>query len=113
MIKAVVVDLDGVFFHKGKETFIENVIRGYDVNEDDVRTMFFSSNDMTEYKKGVIGDDTYWKKFIKKLGISGAKDELISLLTSGYKVDEKIKKLVISLRKKGLKTCICTNNFIN
>lgn len=111
MIKAVVVDLDGVYFSKGKDVFIENIVERYNVSEDDVKTMFLSSNDMNEYKKGMITDEVYWMRFRKKLGISASTDELITMLMNGYEVDEQIEKLVISFKKRILKTVICTNNF--
>lgn len=111
MIKGVIVDLDGVYFPKGKDEFIKKVVEGYMAEEEVVRTVFFSSSEMMDYKRGKLSDDQYWKLFIKKFNIKAEKKEIIDLLISGYKVNSEIERLVKALRGKNYTTIICTNNF--
>jgi HAD superfamily hydrolase (TIGR01509 family) len=81
MIKGVIIDLDGVYFPKGKEEFIKNIIEKYKLEEEVVRTVFVSSS------------------------------EMIDLLISEYKVNPEIERLVKALKGKEYTTIICTNNF--
>lgn len=111
MIKGIIIDLDGMYFLEGKENFVKAVASKFNIPSDDVATMFFSSNEMMDYKRGRTSDELYWQTFIDKLKITTAQSELINLLISGYKPDERIYALVKALKEKDYKTIICSNNF--
>lgn len=111
MIKGIICDLDGAYFVHGKKNFVKNVSEKYKVGEADVRTMFFSTDVMQDYKRGKISDDEYWQKFIQKLKIDATKEGLINLLIDGYEQAERIVNLVKSLKEKEFETIVCSNNF--
>lgn len=111
MIKGVICDLDGAYFIHGKENFIKNVVEKFKVTEDDILTMFFSSDTIMDYKRGKIDDEQYWNKFITKLNINTTQEALENLLIEGYEQDERIVNLVKSLQDNSIQTIICSNNF--
>lgn len=111
MIKGVICDLDGAYFTKGKESFVASLIKNYSADEDVVKTLFYSSDLMADYKRGKIDDAKFWDQFIERAHIKAAKEELIKLLIEGYNRDEKIVNLIRSLRHNRFETIICSNNF--
>lgn len=111
MIKVVTFDLDGVYFLKGKENFIANLVK-LGVPEDEARRVFFKSNQMNEqYKRGLMTGEEYWQWALKEWGLKMSVKEVVDLLISGYDVNKKAQKLARKLRQKGIKTALCSNNF--
>ncbi len=49
MIKAIVFDLDGVFFENGTETFINSLQEKYQLEEDEIKEVYFRSQQMANY----------------------------------------------------------------
>jgi FMN phosphatase YigB (HAD superfamily) len=111
MIKGIICDLDGAYFVHGKENFVKNVSEKYKVATSDVKTMFFSSESVMEYKRGKIHDDDYWKEFIQKLKLNTTKESLINTLIDGYEQDERVVNLIKGLKEKNFQTILCSNNF--
>ncbi|MBN2016378.1 hypothetical protein JW766_06145 [Candidatus Dojkabacteria bacterium] len=111
MVKGIICDLDGAYFINGKENFIKNIVARYDVPERDLRTVFFSSDAMMDYKRGKISDRDYWNEFRKRLSIEASIDELIQVLLNGYSQDENIVNLMRGFFDRGLVTALCSNNF--
>ena len=110
-IKAITFDLDGVYFVNGKSNFIANLEK-HGVSKDEAVRVFFKSEEMNKaYKEGKMTDDEFWTFAIKEWRLYLSVSEIIDLLISGYEVNESVVKVVKSLRKKGYKTCICSNNF--
>ena len=111
MIKGVICDLDGAYFLHGKEKFVKNIVEKYKVKEDDIRTVFFSSETVLDYKRGKITDAQYWKEFTDRLNIETTQESLIQTLIEGYEQDERIVNLIKTLKSKTFQTIICSNNF--
>ncbi|MGI5898047.1 MAG: HAD family hydrolase [Candidatus Dojkabacteria bacterium] len=111
MIKAIVFDLDGVFFENGTETFINSLQEKYHLEKTQIKDVYFKSQQMQDYKKGKILGDEYWAWATKTWKISATKKEIIDLLINSYSVKEQTKQYVENLRSRGIKTAICTNNF--
>ena len=111
MIRAIVFDLDGVYFVNGKENFIKNIVN-LGVPEEKVRTVFLKSEEMNfKYKTGLWNDDEYWTWAINEWGLSATKEQIIKLLIEGYEINPDVVNVVKMVRKKGYKTLICSNNF--
>jgi HAD superfamily hydrolase (TIGR01509 family) len=109
MIKAIVFDLDGVYFPSGVLDFFKNVAKKYNVSAEKAKEAW-SSEKVKEYWAGKINKEEYWSFFADHLGISASPEELISLFLELYTVDARIASLVRKVRKD-FKTIIFTNNF--
>ncbi|MFH0961063.1 MAG: HAD-IA family hydrolase [archaeon] len=111
-VKGIVFDLDGVYFLKGKENFISNLGKVYGVSETDARRVFLKSREMNNlYKAGKMNGDEFWAFACKEWKIKATKEELVSLLISGYEVNREAEKISQTLRTAGYKLLVCTNNF--
>lgn len=111
MIKAVVFDLDGVYFEGGTEKFIESLVTKYGLSKDAIVAVYLKSEEMQKYKKGEIDSDTFWQYAIKEWNINASRDELVMLLISSYSTNPETVNFVKELKQAGIKTAICTNNF--
>ena len=112
MIKAVTFDLDGVYFPDGKQQFLAGLEHHYGVTEDDAKRVFFNSDEMNQqYKRGRMTDDEFFTWAANEWHIQASPAELIELLIAGYTVDARVRETVKAVRRLGVKTCICTNNF--
>lgn len=111
MIKGICFDLDGVYFVKGKQRFIESLTE-LGVSEDEARRVFLQSDEMNElYKEGHMTDDEYWSWAATEWGIDKSVKELTDLLIKGYEEDSEVLHVIKKLRGNGYKTLICSNNF--
>lgn len=109
-IKAIVFDLDGVYFNKGKAEFLSSLTR-YGVEEASAKSVFLTSQQMADYKLGKINDDEFWAWAESQWNTGLSSHELIELMLDGYAIDERVMQLVQTVRCKGYKTLICSNNF--
>ena len=109
--KAVVFDLDGVYFEGGTERFLKNLKRRYGIGEEQAKAVYLKSPPMREYKRGEIDGDTFWAYAIRTWNIDATKDELLDLLIASYTENKKTIMLIDTLRTRGVKTAVCTNNF--
>lgn len=109
-IKAIVFDLDGVYFNKGKAEFLSSLTR-YGVEEASAKSVFLTSQQMADYKLGKINDDEFWAWAESQWNTGLSSHELIELMLDGYAIDERVMQLVQTVRRKGYKTLICSNNF--
>jgi len=111
MIKGIIFDLDGVYFKNGTKHFLENISHKFNVDMELVREVYLRSHEMGQYKKGEISGDIFWGYAIKKWGIKSTKRELLNILQEGYQINKPAADLIQKLRKKGIKSIICSNNF--
>jgi HAD superfamily hydrolase (TIGR01509 family) len=109
-MKAVILDLDGVYFVNGKERFI-GYISSLGVSEDKVREVYLKSDMMRKYKQGLIDGRKFWNFAIKEWGLKKTPEELLKILQDGYDLNGKKKEIMKILKEHGLKKIICTNNF--
>jgi putative hydrolase of the HAD superfamily len=111
MIKVVTFDLDGVYFLKGKENFIANLIK-LGVSEEEAKRVFLKSDQMNEqYKRGLISGEEFWQWALGEWDLKMTVKEIIDLMISGYEVNKDAQGLVRKLRREGIKAAICSNNF--
>ena len=111
MIKAIAFDLEGVYFIKGKSDFIDNIEK-LGVSRENVIRVFLESDEMSKlYKTGKITDQEFWSFAIKEWGLNLTVEEIIKILINGYAIDDGLAGVIRDIRKSGLKTCVCSNNF--
>ena len=110
-IRAVVFDLDGVYFESGTQTFIKKLQEKFGLSEYQIKEVYLKSQQMKEYKKGLMSGDAFWTYAIKTWGIKSTKEELLSLLVQIYEENPATVELISYLRRKGVKIAACTNNF--
>jgi HAD superfamily hydrolase (TIGR01509 family) len=109
-MKAVILDLDGVYFMNGKENFIRSISM-LGVPEEKVKDVFLKSEMMKKYKQGLISGRIFWDFAIKEWGLDKSQEELLGILQQGYELNPKKKEIMKLLKDHGMKRIICTNNF--
>jgi len=111
MTKVITFDLDGVYFPNGKANFITSLGK-LGVPEDEAKRVFLKSPEMNlKYKNGKITDEVYWSWAVKEWKLNKLWREIVKLMIDGYDVNESVVTTVKSLKEKGYKTAICSNNF--
>ena len=111
MIKAVVFDLDGVYFEDGTENFIQALTKKYGLTDQQVREVYLRSDEMQEYKRGRMTGEQFWNYAIGSWCIDTTQEELLQLLVDSYEENPQTVELISKLRKRGVKTAVCSNNF--
>ncbi len=111
MIKGVILDLDGVYFQNGTKNFLDSVSERFGVNREDVAEIYLKSEEMQQYKKGEIDEEKFWDFFVISLNIESSKEELLEILQEGYEKNPLADEILRRLKKEGINSIICTNNF--
>ena len=109
-IKSVCFDLDGVYFTPESFQRFKKALSGNN-SEDVIEHVFHKSDEILNFKKGLISENEYWDYVRKSLKISMPNEEIFQALRDAYEVNEEIVDLVKKVKEKGLQTCICSNNF--
>ena len=66
MIKAVIFDLDGVYFSdSATNKFIDAISLKFKVDAEDIKKIFPKSDIMYEYRKGNISGEKFWQDTIE------------------------------------------------
>ncbi|MBP9758994.1 HAD-IA family hydrolase [Candidatus Dojkabacteria bacterium] len=110
MIKAICFDLDGVYFTQESFLKFKKAI-GINSTEEKTNFVFHKSEQISDFKKGLIGENDFWNFVRKELNLTLKNEEIFEFLRDSYSVDENVKKTVEKVKGLGLKACICTNNF--
>jgi epoxide hydrolase-like predicted phosphatase len=112
MIKAVVFDLDGVYFTADSfKNFKANLPKSV-TDQEKVDLVLAKSNEILNFKKGLMSETEYWDYVRQNLGITIGNDEISQILRDSYQVDEQVRNVVKKVRSLGIKTCICSNQNI-
>lgn len=110
-IKTITFDLDGVYFPNGKANFIA-ALGKLGVSEEKAKRVFLKSPQMNqEYKQGKMMDEQFWSWAVSEWKLDKSWEEVVKLMIAGYNVNEDVVEVVGSLREKGYKTAVCSNNF--
>lgn len=110
-VKAVVFDLDGVYFETGTPEFKHALSEKFGIPEEEFVRVYLKSEEMFRYKKGEIDGETYWNWAIDEWTVDAKMEELVDLLIGSYTESVRVVRFVEHLREQGIKTAVCTNNF--
>ena len=110
-VKAVVFDLDGVYFESGTNNFMASLKRFYGLTQRQIEDIYLNSREIKQFKRGEITSREFWGFAIQKWNLEATQSELVAMMLSGYNVREETQRYVENLRASGVKTAICTNNF--
>jgi putative hydrolase of the HAD superfamily len=111
MIKAVTFDLDGVYFTENSFQDFKNNLPKKITDEVEVNRVLFKSDEILAFKRGELSEDQFWDFVRSSLGVTLNNDQIFQLLADNYQVNQNVVDTVKKVRKLGIKTCICTNNF--
>jgi len=110
MIKEICFDLDGVYFTK--ESFIKfRQVIGSNSTEEKTNFVLYKSDEMLNFKKGLITENEYWNYVRKELDVKYTNEEIFKILKDSYSIDENVVAVVKQIKKLGYIACICSNNF--
>jgi len=110
-MKAVILDLDGVYFMNGKENFIKNINKKYSIPIKNIEDVFLKSDMMRKYKQGQISGEDFWNYALNEWKIKAKQEDILEILQEGYDLNGKKKEIMKLLKDNGIKKIICTNNF--
>lgn len=120
MIKAVVFDLDGVYFtDSATNEFINAISLKFNVDAEDIKKIFPKSDIMYEYRKGNISGEKFWQdaadswksKTKTRNHQNLSLKDIADIIKKVYIINKPVKDAVMKLRKKGILTIACSNNF--
>jgi putative hydrolase of the HAD superfamily len=112
MIKAVTFDLDGVYFTpQSFKNFKTNLPKKV-TDEDKVNWVLYKSPEMLSFKSGKLEETEYWNFVRQELGVELDNVGIFKLLQDSYVIDPEVRAYVKRVKTAGLKTCICSNNFV-
>lgn len=110
MIKAICVDLDGVYFtEKGKKTF-DAALVALSEQPDKVRHVMYKSAEMRDFVLGKMTAVQFLDHLRSELGLTLSDEELTDLWVAGYEINQEVLTFVKDVKQKGYKLCICSNN---
>lgn len=112
MIKAITFDLDGVYFFSQSFENFKTALPKKVADEDKVNWVLYKSPEMLNFKTGKMEENDYWNFVRKELGVNIGNEAIFKLLRDSYKINPEVKKYVLQVKSRGLKTCICSNNFV-
>jgi len=101
MIKEIIFDLGGVYFTDGTRKILEEFYKMINKPRGIIDEVFKTSamEEGSEYRKGKLTKEEFWRKAQEKLGISEKESERLRLLwNDSYKPVEGMKELVQRLR---------------
>jgi len=113
-MKAVILDLDGVYFMNGTENFIKNIHKKYAVPINIIEDIYLKSDMMKKYKKGLISGKDFWDYAFTEWKFRSEQknqEEILEILQEGYELNGKKKEIARLLDIHKIKKIICTNNF--
>lgn len=108
--RLICFDLDGLYFteesfQRFKETLAPNI-------EKQKRDLVLAlSDEMKMFKAGELSEEAYRNRAKQELWLSCTNEEIYQKLSESYEVNEKVKALAATLKKKWYKIGICSNNF--
>jgi HAD superfamily hydrolase (TIGR01509 family) len=108
-IKAICFDLDGVYFtQKGKEEF-NKWLASFGLSEEQIQ-QFHWSDEMKKLVRGAISNSDFCDFVRKIIGSDISDDEIALSWVRGYEVSDEVRDSVLSAKRQGFITCVCTNN---
>jgi len=108
-IKAICFDLDGVYFTpKGKEEF-NKWLMSFGLNEEQVKAFHWSS-EIRSLMRGATANSEFFNFVRQTIGTEISDDEISQAWAAGYEINPEVRHAVLSARKQGYVTCVCTNN---
>lgn len=111
MIKAITFDLDGVYFTEDSFKKFKSIFPTNNSDPDFVEHVLKKSDEMMNFKKGIMSETEYWNYVNQSFGQNLSIDEITNLLMEAYSVNQNVVDYVKKVRNEDIKTCICTNNF--
>ncbi len=112
MIRAVTFDLDGVYFTAESFKNFKTNLPKSTTDEVLLNSVLYTSNEMKAFKRGELAEDAYWDFARQQLGITVDNPTIFKILADSYQVNPEVQNYVRMVRTQGMKTCICSNNFI-
>lgn len=110
MIKAIVFDLDGVYFpESGKKGFHKRLVRLVG-DEDKVEHALYKSDEMRAFVTSKITPEELVRWFNGYLGTDFTVESLGEFWTKDYKIDSEVQEYIKQTRKKGILACTVSNN---
>lgn len=106
-IKTIISDLGGVFLNKGIWIFWGFLQDKYNIPFDKSKDVFLKY--YKEYFSGKIAEEKFWKSFLTDLGLDIDWMETRKVLLNFFEVNEEVVKLYATLRKKGLKLVLLSD----
>ncbi len=112
MIKAITFDLDGVYFTGESFKRFKASLPKKVSDETQVNWVLYKCPQILAFKSGKLSEEEYWQFAKDSLGIEIGNEEIFKLLRDSYEVNSEVHEYLLSVRTRGFKTCICSNNFV-
>jgi putative hydrolase of the HAD superfamily len=111
MVRAVTFDLDGVYFTGNSFKKFKSIFLEFTPDQALIDHVLSKSEEILNFKKGTMSEIDYWNYVNQNFGTNYSVDQFKKLLSDSYSVNQNVVDTVREVRKLGIITCICTNNF--
>ena len=109
-VKAVCVDLDGMFFTDTSFQTFKTSLAPY-IEKEKRDYVLALSPQMKAFKTGKMSETDYRNRVQQELNLSLSHEEIFQILRESYEINPEVEQLVKELKRKGYQLCICSNNF--
>lgn len=104
MIKAILLDLGGVYFTDGKKIAAKKIAEKFHLDSDRVSEVMTGSSDIgKKYRRGEITFEEFWEEAKKRLLIDASSEELNRIWFESYEPIVETIEIVGKIKKKGIK----------
>ena len=108
VIKTIIFDLGGVVLSRGFWIFREYLVKKYGVTIEQTLEVFIKKY-YNLYFSGKISENEFWNKSLEELNINVGWKSLKNKLLNFYTLNEEMFRLIDSLRKKGYKVILLSD----
>ncbi len=111
MIKAVILDLGGVYFTDGTKIAIEKISKEYDLQTAVVEKVLRTRSELgSSIRRGEITTDEFWNRAKNLLKLDANNDDLNRTWIESYEPIQDSIKIIKKLKKKGIKLFFLSDN---
>ncbi len=104
MVKAILLDLSGVYFTNGREIAAKKIADKFHLEVSHVADVMKGSSDIgKKYRRGEVTFDEFWDEVKKRLIIDTPNLELNKIWFESYEPIAETIEIVIKIKKKGVK----------
>lgn len=111
MIKAIILDLGGVYFSDGTKIASQTLSKKFNLEIELISNTIGAKSKLgNSYRKGEITLDEFWNDVKKELNIQGNNNKLNHIFLESYSPNERLILKIKELKQKGIKIYYLSDN---
>ncbi len=111
MIKGLYFDLDGIYFNKGLDVFIQNLSATYALSQTTLSALMKRSAEVLDYKRGKLSGKEFFEYVSKVMKSNIPESEYLEEMVAGFVRNVDARNFLVKVKSEGYKTLACSNIF--